>query len=150
MAEQQTTEKAVKAVKPQQRPAKAVKAVGGLLAAIMVRGEIGIRAEILQALGSLRLRNKHVCVVLEDTRETRGQLRKCKDYITYGTITAETKRQLDEKRGVKDASGKLKPFYRLHPPRGGFERKGIKKTFAEGGVLGDRGAKMDALVLRML
>ena len=24
---------------------------------------------------------------------------------------------------------KLKPFFRLHPPKGGFERKGIKKPF---------------------
>lgn len=120
------------------------------LAAVIIRGEQGIRVGIRNALFSLRLRNKHACVILPDTALTRGQLRKCKDYITYGTITDETKKLLEEKRGEKDASGKLKPFFRLHPPRGGYESKGIKKSFAEGGALGDRGAKMDALIRKML
>ncbi|MBR9692404.1 hypothetical protein GOV07_00555 [Candidatus Woesearchaeota archaeon] len=118
---------------------------GGFLCAILVRGLVGVRHDIRDALTSLRLLRKHVCVVLEDTPINRGQLVKAKDYITFGTITAETKKELESKRGVKD-----KKFFRLHPPRGGFERKGIKKHFTEGGVLGNRGDKMNDLVLRML
>jgi large subunit ribosomal protein L30 len=125
-------------------------AVSGLLAAVVVRGDIGIRHEVKDTLFRLRLRNKHACVVLADTPLNRGALVACKDRITYGAITAETKQLLEEKRGVKDAEGKLKLFYRLHPPRGGFERKGIKKTFAEGGALGDRGVHMDELIKRMV
>ncbi len=121
-----------------------------ILAAVRVRGEQGISVTTRDALDSLRLRRKHVCVLYADTPLTRGALRKCKDFITYGTITEETNALLIEKRGVKDAEGRLKPFFALHPPRGGFERKGIKKGFAEGGALGDRGAAMDALIRKML
>ncbi len=44
----------------------------------------------------------------------------------------------------------LKPFFRLHPPIGGFERKGIKMPYAKGGVLGDRKDKVSELIAKML
>ncbi|MEM2874026.1 MAG: 50S ribosomal protein L30 [Candidatus Nanoarchaeia archaeon] len=44
----------------------------------------------------------------------------------------------------------LKPFFRLHPPVGGFERLGIKKSFAEGGALGYRGKDINKLLQRMI
>jgi len=44
----------------------------------------------------------------------------------------------------------MKQFFRLHPPVGGFERGGIKSAFAEGGVLGYRGPKIDKLIERMI
>ncbi len=119
---------------PVKKPAK-------LVAIVLVRGLVGIRADTKTALNSLKIRNKHVCVVLPDTAEVRGQLRKCKDYATYGTITEATKKLLDEKRGPGP--------YRLHPPRGGWERKGTKKSFVEGGALGERN-NMDALITRMV
>jgi large subunit ribosomal protein L30 len=120
------------------------------LAAVLVRGTRGARAQILDALDSLRLRKKHICVVLPETKGSRGAMLRCKDYIAYGIITEDTKQLLEEKRGQKTADGKLKPFFRLAPPRGGYERKGMKKTFAEGGVLGDRGAKIDDLIKKMM
>jgi large subunit ribosomal protein L30 len=115
-----------------------------LLAAIRIRGEEGVRVDINDALNSLRLRKKHICVLFEDTPETRGQLTKAKDFITFGTITDDVKKALEEKRG------KGKKFYALHPPRGGFERKGIKVAFTAGGALGNRGAKMGDLIMKML
>ena len=39
--------------------------------------------------------------------------------------------------------------FRLHPPKGGFERRGIKKTFKEGGVLGYRGKEIIKLIEKM-
>ena len=44
----------------------------------------------------------------------------------------------------------LKPYFRLHPPIKGFERKGIKMPFKKGGALGDREVKICDLILRML
>lgn len=44
----------------------------------------------------------------------------------------------------------LKPFFRLHPPIGGFERGGIKMPFAKKGVLGQRGDKIKELISKML
>lgn len=140
---------ATEAPKPTPKPAEKA-APETYLAAVLIRGLVGVKHEIKVALFSLRMRNKHVCVILKDTPAVRGQLQKCKDYIAYGFITAETKKLLEEKRGVKDADGKLKPFFRLAPPKGGFESKGTKKSFREGGALGWRGKKMNELIARML
>ncbi len=43
----------------------------------------------------------------------------------------------------------VKPFFRLHPPRGGFKRT-IKRHFTNRGELGYRGNAINELVLRML
>ena len=50
---------------------------------------------------------------------------------------------------IKDVPG-LKGSFRLHPPRKGFERGGIKKQFSQGGVLGYRKDKINELLLRMI
>jgi len=50
---------------------------------------------------------------------------------------------------VKDLSG-LKRVFRLHPPRGTKGWGGIKRSFAIGGALGNRGEEIGALVERMI
>jgi len=49
---------------------------------------------------------------------------------------------------LKDINLKL-PF-RLRPPSKGFERKGIKKPYTEGGALGYRGDAINELLKRMI
>ncbi len=119
------------------------------IAAVLVRSALSARPEVKSALHALRLRQRLACVLRPDTPVVRGQLRRCKDFITYGVISEEVKRLLVEKRGERDAAGKPKPFFRLHPPRRGFERRGVKKGFGEGGVLGER-SSMDELIKRMI
>ncbi|MBW2991144.1 uL30 family ribosomal protein [Candidatus Woesearchaeota archaeon] len=124
----------------------------GKLALILVRGLVKVRKDIKAALYSLRLRKKHACVVIEDIPSNRASVMKCKDYVTYGEITEDTLKLLLDKRGRKDArkKGYLKKFFLLHPPRGGFERKGVKTPFKKGGALGYRGAKINDLIKKML
>ena len=55
----------------------------------------------------------------------------------------------EDKKQIKDLEG-LKPFFRLLPPKGGFERKGTKKHFSVGGSLGYRKEKINDLILKML
>ncbi len=43
----------------------------------------------------------------------------------------------------------VKPF-RLHPPRKGYDRGGVKKQFKEGGALGYRGSAINDLLRRMI
>ncbi len=50
---------------------------------------------------------------------------------------------------LRDIPG-LKPFFRLSPPRGGFERGGIKRPFHLGGALGYRGRYINDLIRRMI
>lgn len=118
-----------------------------MIAIIRIKGQVGLKREINETLDRLRLRRKYACVVFENpTKEQLGMIKKVKDFVAYGEIDADTYKELKEKRGKK-VGGKLKPFFRLHPPRGGIESK---KHFGVGkGVLGNN-KKMNELVRRML
>ena len=123
-----------------------------LVAIILVRGLINVGPQIKDTINMLRLRKKHACVVIEETPAILGMVKKAKDYITWGRINEETLKLLVEKRGKvnPDDKNRTKPFFNLHPPRGGFERKGIKTPFTMGGVLGDRNDKINELIKKML
>jgi len=114
------------------------------LAAVLIRGTVGTRAEIRDTLRMLNLSRKNSCIVVKNDDVTRNMLLKCKDYLTYGEVSEETKKVLHEKRN------KGKKFYALNPPRGGFGRKGIKQPFNKKGALGYRGAKINDLIMRMI
>lgn len=43
----------------------------------------------------------------------------------------------------------IKPFFRLHPPKGGFKRS-VKKPFSAGGILGYVGDKINDIISRMI
>lgn len=120
------------------------------LAAILLRGRIGFTQQAKRTLDQLGLKRKHACVVLKDDARTRGMLQKVKDAITWGAIDEETKKELLEKRGKKDADGETKPHVHLNPPKGGFERKGVKTAYTRGGALGNRGEKINDLIKKML
>jgi large subunit ribosomal protein L30 len=52
------------------------------------------------------------------------------------------------KADLKDIPN-LKPFFRLHPPRKGYGRKGIKYPYTVGGALGYRGETINQLITKM-
>lgn len=139
------------------------------IAAVRVRGTTGIKSDIKDTLNMLRLYRTNYCVVLDDTPNVRGMLKKVKDYVTYGEIDEATFREIVEKRGepyrgrtassrdkirynkfIEVDSRKIKPYFRLNPPRKGLGRKGIRAGFAQGGALGYRGEKIAELLQRML
>ncbi len=120
-----------------------------MIAIIRIKGQVGLKKGIVETLNRLRLRRKYVCVVLEKpTKEQLGMIKKVKDFVAFGEIDADTYKELKEKRGQKNNEGKLKPFFRLHPPRKGIESK---KHFGVGkGVLGNNKEKINDLIRRML
>lgn len=122
------------------------------LAAIRIRGPVSVNFPIKDTITMLNLHRKNYCVVYKSSASILGMLRKSKDYITFGEISAELYEKLKKERGEKDPKdpAKLKPFFRLQPPRGGFERKGIKVPFSMGGALGDRKDKMGELIEKMI
>lgn len=121
------------------------KSNNAMIAIIRIRGQTGIRKNISDTLNMLNLKTKFSCVVIPNTSSYTGMLKKVKDFVTWGEVSKETINQLDNKR--KDGDN---IYYRLHPPRGGFERKGTKKTFNIGGALGYRKEKINNLIMRML
>jgi len=115
------------------------------IAIVRIRGETGIKKGVKDTLEMLNLSRKFSCVVVQKNPVYEGMARKTKDFVTYGEIDEETKKLLDEKR--KDKTSKV---YRLSPPRGGFERKGTKRTYVEGGALGDRKKDINILIKKMV
>ncbi len=139
------------------------------LAVIRIRSAVNASDKVNLVLDRLRLRNKMVCSLYKDTPSIRGQIQIVKDYVTWGEITPEQLKEIIDKRGeeykekTEDSKKKIryrgylilgnkkyKSTVRLHPPVGGFERKGIKKSFKEGGALGYRADKIFELIKRML
>ncbi|MBW2982255.1 uL30 family ribosomal protein [Candidatus Woesearchaeota archaeon] len=124
------------------------------IAVIRIRGLVGIKKGTADTLNMLRLYRKNYCIVLSGTPSILGMLNKVKDYITWGEINDETLKMLREKRleKTKNKEGKVveKKFFRLHPPRKGFARKGIKIPFKVGGALGNRKDKINDLIKRMI
>lgn len=153
---------------------------GKKIAVVLIRGLVGTSPDVKKTLDLLRIRNKHVCVVVDDNEVNKGMLQKVKDYTTYGPIDEVFFKEMLDKRGEMIGKTKLseskidtaklakeffagkikardfeeqniKPHFRLHPPIGGFERKGIKMPFAKGGVLGKRDEEsIKALITKML
>ncbi len=139
-----------------------------VIAIVRVRGVAGIKPDIRKTMELLRLNKKHHCVLYPKmTRQLEGMLNVAKDYITWGEISRETLKELISKRGrlpgdkrvdPKDVESladaiekgeevKIKPVFRLHPPRKGWHN--IKLRYPDG-ALGPRGKDMDELILRMI
>jgi len=139
------------------------------LAAIRVRGITGVKTNVEDTLNMLRIYKNNYCCVLQNTPINIGMLNKAKDYITWGEIDDETFKILIEKRGEEfkgretDSKNKIKyndyiiinnkkikKYFRLNPPKKGFEREGIKHSYQAGGALGYRGTAINDLIKRMV
>lgn len=69
------------------------------LAAIRIRGTMGLSNDKRDTLNLLRLFNKNYCVVLDNNPNYIGMLTKAKDYITWGEINEEIFSLLLKERG---------------------------------------------------
>lgn len=125
------------------KPAKALRQ--GKLAVILVRGIINTKASVKETLRMLGLKRKNTCVIIPDTPSYRGMLNKVKDFVTWGSLDADTENSLVQKRKTNHDN-----LYHLNPPRKGFGRKGIKQSFNIGGALGNRKEKINDLIARMI
>jgi len=142
-----------------------------MIAIVRLRGGVNAKSGIEDTLDMLNLKTVNNCAVVPDNAHYKGMIHKVKDYITYGEIEKETFKKMLTKWGrtgrkrlvLKDAdkivdeifTGKkklkdygIKPAFRLHPPKRGYE--GIKRHYTEGGSLGDRKEKINALLERMI
>ena len=70
-----------------------------------------------------------------------------KENTDYDSIEQFSNAIIEEKADYKDIPD-VKPLFRLHPPRKGYE--GIKRSFIAGGALGNRQEKIDDLIRRMI
>jgi large subunit ribosomal protein L30 len=119
------------------------------IAIIRLRGTDDVNGEIESTMRMLRLHKKHTCSVYPKTDALMGMLSKVKDYVTYGEIDEETYKLLVDKRAIKKED-KVLNYFHLSPPRGGFERRGIKAPFTTKGALGYRKEKINLLIKKMI
>ena len=135
---------------------------------IRISGLVDVDSKLEETLFRMRLRRKYSAVLLKDNEETRKLLQKVRNYVAFGIINKEDLMILLEKRAISiDKKKKIdikkvvenieksslsdlgvKPFFRLHPPRGGIDSKihyPVRK-----GVLGDHKDKINILLKRML
>jgi large subunit ribosomal protein L30 len=143
--------------------------VGERVAVVRIRGPVRVDQVMNDTMNMLHMERVNSCTVITVTPSIFGMLRKIKDYVTYGEIDDATYKALVDKRGelfkgrLTDSKGeieykkfitvggkKLKPYFRLSPPRGGWERKGIKWSFKQGGAIGYRGKEINKLIMRMI
>lgn len=139
-------------------------------AIIRIHGLVDISEEVENTLYRLRLRRKYSCIILRDDKEKEGMLKKIRNFVAYGEIDKKTFVELVKKRGQVLQKGEkinaeeivekftnskteekldkfgIKPFFRLHPPRGGIK----SKLHYPKGVLGNHGKKINDLIMRML
>jgi len=140
-----------------------------MIAIIRIHGMIKVRFNIEETLSRLRLRRKYSCVVVKDAPEMIGMITKVKDFVAFGKISEETLVKLIKERAEKIGDKKakienpekiakeiiegksfedlkIKPFFRLHPARGGIK---TKKHYPKG-VLGNNKEGINKLIERML
>ncbi len=137
-------------------------------AVIRISGLVEIDRTVEETLSRMRLRRKYTLVLLPATSTTNQLLKHVRNFVAYGDIDEVTLAALLQKRGqpidkkkkidLSEAAAQLgkktledlgiKPFFRLHPPRGGIDARlhfGVRK-----GVLGDNKEKINELIRRML
>ena len=69
------------------------------IAVIRLRGLMGVKKDIKDTMKMLRLHNKNHCVVINNSPNYIGMLRKVKDYVTWGEINEKTFKELLLNRG---------------------------------------------------
>lgn len=140
-----------------------------MIAIIRISGKVKMNKKLEETMNRLRLRKKYSCVILEEKPELMGMVMDLRNFIAYGAIDEKTLIELVKARGkkfgkrnekVKDPekiakdllAGKkfeelgMKPWFGLHPARGGID----SKHHYPKGVLGNHAADINKLIMKML
>ena len=133
---------------------------GKVIAAVRVRGHVGVRGTIEETLTRLNLKRVNNCTLIKVNDPYLGMLKKCTNMIAYGEIDEETLARLVKKFALNvDPTGiingktdiaqlrEMMPM-RLHPPKHGYGD--TKLHFNQGGTLGYMGPEINGLIKRMV
>jgi len=142
-----------------------------MIVIIRISGMVEIPKDEKETLFRMRLRKKYCCILMSEKPENLGMIKLARNFIAFGKIDKETLIELIKVRGKAIGNKKikidadkiasellesktekklsdfgLKPFFSLHPPRGGID----SKLHYPRGVLGDNKEKINDLIRRML
>ncbi len=110
----------------------------GKLGIILIRSRAGVNGYKKSLLDDLMLRKKHTLFIVNDSEAVRGKIKRIGHLVTWGELNSDIINKIGNKKTLH-----------LHPPRGGFEKKGIKMPFKLGGATGYRAEKINDLINRM-
>lgn len=139
-----------------------------MIAAIRISGLNKMDTRVEETLQRLRLRKKYTLVFINEVPEMIGMLDKVKNCVAFGKVEEKTIAEVikirgkvlgDTKAKIKDPEKiakeflagkkfeelKVKPFFGLHPPRGGID---TKKHYPKG-VIGKH-EDISKLIAKML
>lgn len=128
-----------------------------MYAVIRIRGGGNTKRDVEDGLKMLKLNKKHSCILVPETKQYEGMIKKLKNWVTWGEISEEMLGKLLHKRGeigkkeakeIIKGERKLKKSFKLSPPSKGF--KGSIKQHYPKGALGNRGEKINELLKRMI
>jgi large subunit ribosomal protein L30 len=74
---------------------------------IRVRGNINVRKTIKDTLKMLRLNRVNHCVIIPESNEYKGMLKKAKDYITWGEVDSKLVNEVLTIRGKLDGDNPI-------------------------------------------
>lgn len=137
-----------------------------MITIIRIAGMVNMQRDVEETLSRLRLRRKYACTLVNETPEILGMLKKVRNCVAYGTIEKKDLVELIAKRGQVIGGKKIdaekvadmilknknfedsgiKPFFRLHPARGGIS---TRQHYPKG-VLGNHKDKLNLLLSKML
>lgn len=127
-----------------------------MIAVVRIHGRVDVSAKIKETLDRLRIRKKLNCVFIDEKDKVKmGMLEAVKDYVMYGEVSKEFMEKVIEARGelidktkkTKKTLENIKPWIKLHPPRGGFKKS--TKLPVPKGILG-RHEDISKIMERML
>jgi len=82
-----------------------------MYAVIRIRGSVGVRDTIADTLRMLRLHKVNHCVFLPENDVYKGMIQKSKDYIAFGTVSADAVAEIFETRGRLEGGEHLTDEY---------------------------------------
>ncbi len=140
-----------------------------MYAVIRIRGIVNVSPRVKKTFELLNLKRANNMSLWQESPQMIKMIKAVESYATFGKINDEMLKEVIEKKGqafegkldTKKVLEEIKKgktlnevglvnCFRLMPPRKGFERNGIKKSFSIGGALGNRGGKINDLIKRML
>jgi len=144
-----------------------------MIVVIRISGQIKLKGDVVETLDKMKLRKKYTCVLLNETPENLGMIKKVNNFIAFGNIDEKTlveliktrakhigntKKKIEhpEKIAKEILAGKkleelgIKPFFGLHPARGGINTKKHYNKDHPSLVLGNHKDNINKLIMRML
>jgi large subunit ribosomal protein L30 len=76
-------------------------------AAVRIRSSIQVNQDIFETMIMMRLGRANHCVLLAETPQNLGMLRKAKDYITWGEVDPDTLAKVILARGEVSGGGRI-------------------------------------------